>query len=52
MEDFGGAFLSTFKRFQFVVLQAGSRQVRIGRWLQGTEQEQLVKTLTDWKQMR
>jgi hypothetical protein len=50
MEDFSGAFLSTFKRIQFVVLQAGPRQVRIGQWLQGTEQEQLVRTLTDWKQ--
>jgi len=50
MEDFSGAFLSTFKGLQFVVLQAGPRQVWIGRWLQGTEQEQLVRTLTDWKQ--
>jgi hypothetical protein len=52
MEDFNGAFLSTFKRLQFVVLQAGSRQVWIGRWLQGAEQEELVRTLTDWKRMR
>ena len=52
MEDFGGAFLSTFKGLQSVVLQAGSRQVRIGQWLQGTEQEQLVRTLADWKQVR
>jgi hypothetical protein len=52
MEDFSGAFLGTFKGLQFVVLQAGPRQVWIGRWLQGTEQEQLVRTLTDWKRMR
>ncbi len=52
MEDFSGAFLSTFRGLQFVVLQAGPRQVRIGQWLRGTEQEQLVRTLTDWKQMR
>jgi hypothetical protein len=50
LEDFSGAFLGTFKRLQFVVLQAGPSQVRIGQWLRGTEQEQLVRTLTDWKQ--
>lgn len=50
LEDFGGASLDTYKRIQFVALQAGPRQLWIGRWLQLNEQEQLVRTLTDWKQ--
>jgi hypothetical protein len=50
MEDFGGASLETFKGLHFVALQAGPRQLWIGRWLRLHEQEQLVRTLTDWKQ--
>jgi hypothetical protein len=50
MEDFGGASLGTFKGLQFVALQAGPRQLWIGRWLRPSEQEQLARTLTDWKQ--
>lgn len=49
LEDFGGASVGTYRNLQFVALQFGSRRLSIGRWLQLSEQEQLVKTLTDWK---
>lgn len=49
IEDFGGASVGTYKGAQFVALQFGRRQLWIGRWLHLSEQEQLVKTLTDWK---
>ena len=50
LEDFGGASVGTYKRLQFVALQAGARQLWIGRWLRPSEQRQLVETLTEWKQ--
>ena len=51
LEDFGGASVATNKGIQFVALQFGRRQLWIGRWLRLSEQQQLVKTLTDWKSL-
>ena len=50
IEDFGGAYIGTYKRLQFVALEAGPRCLWIGRWLHLIDQQQLVRTLTDWKQ--
>ena len=49
MEDFGGASVGTRKGIQHVALQFGPRQLWIGRWLRLSDQQQLVKILTDWK---
>ncbi len=51
LEDFGGASVATKKGIQHVALQFGSRQIWIGRWLHLSEQQQLVKILTDWKSL-
>ena len=51
MENFGGAFVGTKKGIQHVALQFGPRQIWIGRWLHLSEQQQLVKILTDWKSL-